>query len=261
MNAFEAAEKNGRAAELQKELEELFSSQNTSATATSIPATFLRVTVNDDPRGPPALMKSAAVAASVFVGASAGAPNQSEPCRDPHPVARGRHVFRHALHGGTRLRSDGVVLAMGTCVFGIFHVIRELGATTIGELQAVRHDAGTGALDVIGQADDSVFKLHGATAYKPTHDVFTFDGRLEATRISGGLVHVNQADQPGCRLDSAEAAPRARGGPPPTRPTWLTAPAPSPPQWCSLEVRASAVRSCCSFLWHWRSSWVRRRRP
>jgi ubiquinone/menaquinone biosynthesis C-methylase UbiE len=47
MNAFEAAEKNGRAAELQKELEELFNSQNRSQRkdATSIPATFLRVTV------------------------------------------------------------------------------------------------------------------------------------------------------------------------------------------------------------------------
>jgi len=48
MNAFEAAEKNGRAADLQKELEALFSSQNTSRSkdATSIPATFLRVTVS-----------------------------------------------------------------------------------------------------------------------------------------------------------------------------------------------------------------------
>jgi ubiquinone/menaquinone biosynthesis C-methylase UbiE len=45
MNAFEAAEKNGRATELQKELEELFSSQNKSQNATSIPATFLCVTV------------------------------------------------------------------------------------------------------------------------------------------------------------------------------------------------------------------------
>jgi SAM-dependent methyltransferase len=45
MNAFAAAETNGRAADLQKELVELFSSQNTSKYATSIPATFLRVTV------------------------------------------------------------------------------------------------------------------------------------------------------------------------------------------------------------------------
>jgi SAM-dependent methyltransferase len=47
MNAFEAAEKNGRAADLQKELEDLFNSQNKSPgkNATSIPATFLRVTV------------------------------------------------------------------------------------------------------------------------------------------------------------------------------------------------------------------------
>ena len=47
MNAFEAAEQNGRAADLQKELEDLFNSQNRSerTNATSIPATFLRVTV------------------------------------------------------------------------------------------------------------------------------------------------------------------------------------------------------------------------
>jgi hypothetical protein len=48
MNAFEAAEKNGKAADLQKELEALFTSQNQSALPdrTIIPATFLRVTVN-----------------------------------------------------------------------------------------------------------------------------------------------------------------------------------------------------------------------
>jgi len=47
MNAFEAAERNGRVADLQKELEDLFDRQNQSPRkdATSIPATFLRVTV------------------------------------------------------------------------------------------------------------------------------------------------------------------------------------------------------------------------
>ncbi len=47
MSAFEAAEKNGLAADLQRELEDLFHSQNTSPRkdATSIPATFLRVMV------------------------------------------------------------------------------------------------------------------------------------------------------------------------------------------------------------------------
>ena len=47
MNAFEAAEKNGTAEELQQKLEELFISQNKSTTqgTTSIPATFLKVTV------------------------------------------------------------------------------------------------------------------------------------------------------------------------------------------------------------------------
>jgi SAM-dependent methyltransferase len=47
MNAFEAAEKNGKAADLQRELQALFESQNTSGSqrTTVIPATFLRVTV------------------------------------------------------------------------------------------------------------------------------------------------------------------------------------------------------------------------
>jgi SAM-dependent methyltransferase len=47
MNAFEAAEANGRADQLLRELDALFNEQNQSpnSAATSIPATFLRVTV------------------------------------------------------------------------------------------------------------------------------------------------------------------------------------------------------------------------
>jgi ubiquinone/menaquinone biosynthesis C-methylase UbiE len=45
MNAFEAAAKDGREDDLQAELDSLFAEQNTSDDATSIPATFLRVTV------------------------------------------------------------------------------------------------------------------------------------------------------------------------------------------------------------------------
>ncbi len=47
MNAFAAAEKNGKATELQKELEDLFNAKNESKSgdSTSIPATFLLVTV------------------------------------------------------------------------------------------------------------------------------------------------------------------------------------------------------------------------
>ena len=47
MNAFEAAEKNGRTGDLQRELAELFDRQNMNSRpdTTSIPATYLRVTV------------------------------------------------------------------------------------------------------------------------------------------------------------------------------------------------------------------------
>jgi hypothetical protein len=48
MNAFEAAEKNGKSAEMQKELEQLFESQNKSLSAndTEITAMYLLVTVH-----------------------------------------------------------------------------------------------------------------------------------------------------------------------------------------------------------------------
>ncbi len=45
MNAFAAAAKDGHEGDLQSELEALFNEQNTSAEGTSIPATYLRVTV------------------------------------------------------------------------------------------------------------------------------------------------------------------------------------------------------------------------
>jgi SAM-dependent methyltransferase len=45
MNAFAAAEADGRRDDLQAELDTLFSEQNTAAEGTSIPATYLRVTV------------------------------------------------------------------------------------------------------------------------------------------------------------------------------------------------------------------------
>jgi ubiquinone/menaquinone biosynthesis C-methylase UbiE len=50
MNAFESAERDGRATDLQRELEELFRSQNGSSDkdTTTIPATYLSVTVHVD---------------------------------------------------------------------------------------------------------------------------------------------------------------------------------------------------------------------
>ena len=46
MNAFEAAERDGRAEELETELTSLFEAQNRGGEHTEIPATFLKVTVD-----------------------------------------------------------------------------------------------------------------------------------------------------------------------------------------------------------------------
>ena len=48
MNAFEAASKSGKAAELQRELTDLFEAHNQASGRTEIPATYLKVTVHRD---------------------------------------------------------------------------------------------------------------------------------------------------------------------------------------------------------------------
>ena len=48
MNAFAAAARDGKAGELERELTELFESQNRGSNGTEIPATFLKVTVTKD---------------------------------------------------------------------------------------------------------------------------------------------------------------------------------------------------------------------
>ena len=48
MNAFEAAEKDGRAGELERELKALFTAQNRGGDVTVVPATYLKVTVTKD---------------------------------------------------------------------------------------------------------------------------------------------------------------------------------------------------------------------
>jgi hypothetical protein len=50
MNAFDAADKNGRAEQLADELTALFDAQNRGGSCTEIPATYLKVTVVKDGR-------------------------------------------------------------------------------------------------------------------------------------------------------------------------------------------------------------------
>jgi hypothetical protein len=81
MNAFEAAGKNDRADDLQKQLEVLFNSQNKSLSkdATTIPATFLSVAVargadHSIPRDGHALGKAQAQSGIYYAADSAAAP-------------------------------------------------------------------------------------------------------------------------------------------------------------------------------------------
>ena len=164
-------------------------------------------------------MKSTAVAVSVFVAASAGATRQSEPCAAFAPSAPILEVGTFSDMRYTKEHAYGHTVSLwrsGDCLFGIFAWSGGLaGDTSIGELQAVRHDSGTGALAFSARLTIGVFKLPGAAVDQPTHDVFTFGGRLEATRLAGDLIHVNQADPASAAVRTTivlRAAPRDAPG-------------------------------------------------
>ena len=103
-------------------------------------------------------MKSTAVAVCVFVAASAGAPNQSEPCAAIAPSAQILEVGTFSDMRYTKEHAYGQTVSLwrsGDCVFGIFAWSGGLaGDTPIGELQAVRHDVGHGRAGVLRQTDD-----------------------------------------------------------------------------------------------------------
>ena len=79
------------------------------------------------------------------------------------------------------------------CVLGLFESSEGLaGDTPIGELQGVKYDQQKGALSFSAKLTMGVVSLGGSKGFEPSRDLFTFDGDLRATGLTGVVTHGTQ---------------------------------------------------------------------
>ncbi len=82
----------------------------------------------------------------------------------------------------------------GNCLFGLFESAQGLqGDTPIGELQDVTYNLNTGQLRFSAKLTTGVI-AGPSTPPQPSRDLFTFDGNLRTTRLTGGLIHATQVE-------------------------------------------------------------------
>lgn len=80
----------------------------------------------------------------------------------------------------------------GTCLLGIFVAAEGLAADTpIGRLQAVKYDQKGGALSFSAKLTTGLMRLEGSKDLEPSRDLFTFDGHLKPTQLTGRVRHAN----------------------------------------------------------------------
>ena len=84
----------------------------------------------------------------------------------------------------------------GDCVFGLFKSSQGLaGDTPIGELQDLHYDSKTGRLSFSAKLTMGVMTSKSSRGLnEPTRDLFTFEGRLAATSVTGVITHALQND-------------------------------------------------------------------
>jgi hypothetical protein len=83
----------------------------------------------------------------------------------------------------------------GDCLFGLFKSSQGLaGDTPIGELQNLEYDSNTGHLSFSAKLTMGVVMSKSPSAQAPSRDLFTFDGRLTATSVTGVITHALQND-------------------------------------------------------------------
>ena len=97
----------------------------------------------------------------------------------------------------------------GNCIFGLFESAQGLQSDTpIGELQDVTYNLNTGELRFSAKLTTGV--IAGlSTPPQPSRDLFTFNGTLGTTRLTGGLAHSTQVDpKPPVRTVMLTLSPR-----------------------------------------------------
>lgn len=124
-----------------------------------------------------------------------GAPQQG-PCAPISPGAAVSEVgaFSNMRFTAEHAYGETVLLwRAGICVFGLFSSSQGLqGDTPIGELQDVIYSPESGALKFTAKLTMGVIAGPGSATAQPSRDLFTFDGRLDVSGLTGSLQHITQ---------------------------------------------------------------------
>jgi hypothetical protein len=137
------------------------------------------------------LLTVALLTSSCLQGAS-----QPDPCATIAPGASISEVGAFSNMRYTEEHAYGeTVLVWRTenCIFGLFESSNGLqGDTPIGELQDVTHNLNTGALKFAVKLTMGVIAGPTSPTEQPSRDLFTFDGTLGPSGVTGALIHATQ---------------------------------------------------------------------
>jgi hypothetical protein len=143
------------------------------------------------------MMRSTLVTLALLSAVYVQGASQSNPCATIAPTAPISEVGAFSTMRSTAEHAYGETVLLwrfANCIFGIFESAHGLqGDTPIGELQDVAYNLNTGELRFAAKLTTGVI-VGPSTLPQPSRDLFTFDGTLNATRLTGGLIHATQVD-------------------------------------------------------------------
>ena len=124
--------------------------------------------------------------------------SQSNPCATIAPGAPISAVGAFSNMRFTKEHAYGETVLLwraGDCIFGLFESSQGLqGDTPIGELHDVTYNPDTGALKFTAKLTTGVITGPASPTGEPSRDLFTFDGFLGPSRLTGALIHATQLD-------------------------------------------------------------------
>lgn len=101
----------------------------------------------------------------------------------------------------TSEHADGFMVMLwraGKCFVGLFVSSKGLAADMpIGELQDVKYDPNSEALSFSAKLTTGLVSFRGSEGFEPSRDLFTFNGYLNPTQLTGVVTWVNQ-NNPNC---------------------------------------------------------------
>lgn len=144
------------------------------------------------------MMRDTLVVAALSLAVHSPASSQSGACATIAPTAAISAVgaFSTMRHTAEHAYGETVLLwRSGNCIFGLFESAQGLqGDTPVGELLDVTYSPSTGALKFAARLTMGIIASPSSPTPLPSRDLFSFDGTLGPSRLSGALIHATQFD-------------------------------------------------------------------